>query len=1008
MASDLELYWRQVLPDRAVPADLWPPEAAPGQIGSHRPAPVADVAEDLLHLAPLVVAAIQRHVLLAQHPDFASALMAVARRVELQAGRRLVDFHQPGEALGADEQHAWLLLEGQAKLIARRMDPRVPELHLEDVVAPTQAVVAGRLIEGTWVGLPQVAWAELQRSEPVRQAELARRMEETVARVEALRQRRERTRAPEELDRLSAQVEQELSALRLLQEAVVRAHPLPTDYAVEVLPRFGLPAERAAVALCLPLSEAVALARRFPGFHEVIRQAVARTCGDDPALHRAMDDNPILRFLDPGRRHLLLQLCASRRVRQGVDSATLPWMAAGDAPGRVNLLVRGQGQCFLPAARGRKTRSRAVLVADLGPGELVGHEHLFHPDELAGAQPPMGVAQEAARHTDVYLESGTELLEIDWLSLRWLVASQPATRAAAWQWYKVGGDDQARQPPRVVAVVADGPGLGLTTVAVGAALATASQALEHGAIVDLADLSKRPGVDRHTVLLDLQGEENWRRRWQPRGYRRARAGLDGGSLRGEVWCLEAQGEELPLANALHFVSICWPEVLDDGPELLERLRVLPSVDRILVSGFEGGHGKMAEISGMLVGTGMTVVWLTDDPVAPYRHTAEQPETLIRVDRVDASYRRKASALAREVEDRWQAPQDPDAVRPAAADAQIRLLDDGEGADLAMAGRFIELLSSPDRYPLGRALHRIARALLGRSVGLALGGGGMWGAAQIALIRELELAGVPIDYVAGTSFGSVVGGLYAGGGLDALDLLLRESCPDLPQGGARAVLRTLRQSAFFRATTLRAGRSSRPIQDELDRLLCLALGRSEPLPLSCTEIPFMPVSTNLDTCAPFTAMIGTVGFGVRASSGLPPALPGLWRHGQRILDGALVANVPAEIVRLHGAAYVISANVVAPRTEPAGQRRLLSTVYDLTLRRFTDLQRGIFLLGWKAGDDQGRLRADYRVDPCGPASGPGSRLRSRTRRERWCGSDHPPPRDQPYQFPRPGLPDRARP
>ena len=964
MSSTLELYWRQVLPDRGTPSDLWPPDATPGgdSPAFDAPEPDADLAA-VFGAEPMVDAAVRRHVLLRDHPDFAAALFAAGQRVELRAGQRLVDFHRPGEPLGEDEGAAWLLLEGEAKLVYRRADPRVPELHLEDVTAPPQTLVAGRLVAGTWIGLPQVAWTLLQGAEPAHTDTLAARLAQVTATIDGLRRRRGDTADPDELDRIASGIDRGLTALRQMREEEVRTHPLPTDFAVEVMPRLGHPDGRAAVALRLPLAKMADLARRFWGFDKLIRHVVAHTCGDDPALARAMDDNPILRFLDPGRRHLLLQLAVSRRIRQGFEpgAATRPWMAAGQRPGRVDLLVRGQGQCFLPVGGGRKGKARDVLVADLGPGELVGHEHLFRPEELVGDAPPLGPADEPPRHTDVYLESGTELLELDWLSLRWLIAGQPATRAAALQWYKVGGDDQARQPPRVVAVVADGPGLGLTTFAVGAAMATASQALAKGVVMDLQAMEQRSSADRHIVLVDLQGEENWLRRWAPRGYQRVEARLPGGTDRARAWCLAAEDPDLPLANPLHFVSICWPEHLDRASEVLERLRVLPNVQMILVSGFEGGHGKMAEISGMLIGNGITVIWLTDDPVATYRHTPEQPETLIRVDRVDATYRRKAAHLAQEVERRWEQADDTGAARPAAADAQIRLLDDGAGADLAMAGRFTELLASPDRHPLARALHRVARALLGRSVGVALGGGGMWGAAQIALLRELELAGVPIDYVAGTSFGSVVGGLYAGGGLAALDLLLEHSCPDLPQGGVRAVIRTVRESAFFRATTMGAGLSTRPIQDELDRLLCLALNRTEPLPLACTEIPFMPVSTNLDTCAPFTTMTGTVGFGVRASSGLPPALPGLWRHGQRILDGALVANVPAEIVRLHGAAYVISANVVAPRSEPAGRRRLLSTAYDLTVRRFSDLQRGIFLLGWKAGDDQGRLRADYRVD-----------------------------------------------
>ena len=55
------------------------------------------------------------------------------------------------------------------------------------------------------------------------------------------------------------------------------------------------------------------------------------------------------------------------------------------------------------------------------------------------------------------------------------------------------------------------------------------------------------------------------------------------------------------------------------------------------------------------------------------------------------------------------------------------------------------------------------ALGGRpKVGLVLGGGGAKGAAEVGVLKVIERAGIPVDYIAGTSIGAVVGGLYATG------------------------------------------------------------------------------------------------------------------------------------------------------------------------------------------------------------------------------------------------------
>ena len=79
------------------------------------------------------------------------------------------------------------------------------------------------------------------------------------------------------------------------------------------------------------------------------------------------------------------------------------------------------------------------------------------------------------------------------------------------------------------------------------------------------------------------------------------------------------------------------------------------------------------------------------------------------------------------------------------------------------------------------------------VGLALGGGGARGMAHIGVIRELEALRVPIDYIAGTSMGAVVGGLYACGYTpDEMEKLIKsidwdtlfQDAPDRPEQSFR--------------------------------------------------------------------------------------------------------------------------------------------------------------------------------------------------------------------------------
>lgn len=76
-------------------------------------------------------------------------------------------------------------------------------------------------------------------------------------------------------------------------------------------------------------------------------------------------------------------------------------------------------------------------------------------------------------------------------------------------------------------------------------------------------------------------------------------------------------------------------------------------------------------------------------------------------------------------------------------------------------RGLRPLGRPRRPPHMNDFARIARRLLGKQVGLVLGGGGARGISHLGMLQALEESGIPVDAIAGCSIGSFVGGLYAG-------------------------------------------------------------------------------------------------------------------------------------------------------------------------------------------------------------------------------------------------------
>ncbi len=180
-----------------------------------------------------------------------------------------------------------------------------------------------------------------------------------------------------------------------------------------------------------------------------------------------------------------------------------------------------------------------------------------------------------------------------------------------------------------------------------------------------------------------------------------------------------------------------------------------------------------------------VVWLNGDADGWWTLTDEAPERLVRVDVLTpafvAALRKRTAAFSHGGTEQHRLDDDRPGCHP---DAQVRIPARPGDFEAAGAGLIPLVLGAKPGSarapgaaapnPIGEAVWRLERMVCKRSVGLALGGGGAWGAAHIGVIAALEAAGIPIDYVAGTSFGSVVGGVYAGGGLAALRTLAHEN------------------------------------------------------------------------------------------------------------------------------------------------------------------------------------------------------------------------------------------
>lgn len=238
------------------------------------------------------------------------------------------------------------------------------------------------------------------------------------------------------------------------------------------------------------------------------------------------------------------------------------------------------------------------------------------------------------------------------------------------------------------------------------------------------------------------------------------------------------------------------------------------------------------------------------------------------------------------------------------------------------------------------------------VGLVLGGGGARGAAHIGVLKYIEEIGLPVDYIVGTSMGSIIGGLYAlGYSPDELQTLIgginwgkymsnRVNRRDISSADKN------RRSTYLVTIPFNSGElfdklkgkqaeedeesegegdsetdshssvsfiSSLPSSfisgaDLLNLFNSLCIGYQDPIDFNELPIPFACVATNLTTGEAAVLRSGRFPEAIRASMAIPGVFSPVNIDGQLLADGGLVNNFPADVCREMGADIIIGIEV----------------------------------------------------------------------------------------------------
>lgn len=246
------------------------------------------------------------------------------------------------------------------------------------------------------------------------------------------------------------------------------------------------------------------------------------------------------------------------------------------------------------------------------------------------------------------------------------------------------------------------------------------------------------------------------------------------------------------------------------------------------------------------------------------------------------------------------------------------------------------------------------------VGVVFGGGGAKGASHIGVLKYMEEIGIPVDYVAGTSMGAIIGGLYAMGYTpDELNRLIANinwseyigNTIDRPLMSEEARQRNstlLFQIPFSHESLVNPDPDASFISQlpsayvnnaslvNLFNDLCV--GYQEEMDFNDLPIPFACVATDLISGDEIVLRSGSAPTAMRASMAIPGVFSPVTIGDQVLVDGGLVNNFPADILREMGADVIIGIEIVSTKDITADNLQSLPQVLSRLVTNSTSAKR----------------------------------------------------------------------
>lgn len=180
----------------------------------------------------------------------------------------------------------------------------------------------------------------------------------------------------------------------------------------------------------------------------------------------------------------------------------------------------------------------------------------------------------------------------------------------------------------------------------------------------------------------------------------------------------------------------------------------------------------------------------------------------------------------------------------------------------------------------------------KKIGLALGGGAARGLAHIGVLKVLEKAGLKIDFIAGTSMGALIGGLYAA----TLDIdFIEKTFSYIAEKFAYPRFHlSLHKNLLFKN------------QDKVEEILSKPVAN---LKIEDLKIPFIAIATNAENGEEVILRKGNLKEAIKASAAIPFVFESVKIDGKVLIDGGFSNPTPVDRVKEMGAEFVIGVDIL---------------------------------------------------------------------------------------------------